>query len=676
MTVSGSPACLVVGLGFVCAAVLSGVSGCASVHSPASIVDDAGAGSGGSTSAGAGGSVGSGGNTGAGGSTSSGAGGFSISDAGVSDAPTDAGAGGSGCVLTISPVAPPSFTGVEAGPGARMRVQASARGAVTTPITWEWTVTFESSTAPITTTAIDSVGADVTFPIEVVGRYQIVAQLAGQPTCHRSQVIQTVAPGPMVYALRATATGFPVQEERITLAPTDPQQADFRLKAGVDVNLSPQRADMNGGSLASYVRITDPVSTFSIDGDSTKGPVTASLVATLTYDVLIVPTEPYAPDLLQATPGSWPQQLQLDQGVKVTATALDGGGKAVGGARLVLHRGSLPSTVGVSDSDGVAVLWARAGTLVAYIEPPIDSGLPSATVGATSDPINDPGVLLDPGVASLDLSMTWDPVTSAELSIQVRTPGGAPAGAGARVRATSQASPGTVGTFIAHPAGSSAVMLHATGSTDVEVATDATGTAVFAALPVGAYVVTIVPASTAGTPSANTQAITTTRVTLPTGGFTSAVTLSTKSTLTGVLLPISDSPGTQVTAIDRDVTAPGPVVSAIVAADGTYQLFVDPGRSYELLAQPPAGVQRGRAIVASSVSDAVPAIPSATLPIVHPAHGTVTGADDGVAIGGVLMQAFCVSTSTKCLDATFPLAEALTRSDGSFDLLLPDPPGN
>ena len=128
------------------------------------------------------------------------------------------------------------------------------------------------------------------------------------------------------------------------------------------------------------------------------------------YDVLIVPIDSYAPMyLLNGTPGSWPQPLQLDRGIPVTATMRDSNGNAVVGARLVLRRGSLPSTVGVSDANGAASLWARAGTLAAYIEPPIGSGLPSAAVGAGSDPSTDPGIVLDPGVTSLDLSMTWAP---------------------------------------------------------------------------------------------------------------------------------------------------------------------------------------------------------------------------------------------------------------------------
>lgn len=673
MTPGRSPAYLMVGIGIVLTAGLSGSIGCASVKTDNGIDQDAAAGQGGSTGAAGASDGGLGGFTAGGtGGASSGAGGFSFPDAGA-DAPGDASVG---CRLSIVPVAPPSFTGVEAGPGARMRVQGTVSGAYTPPVTWQWTVNFVSSlapSAPITPAAIDMTGALVEFPIEVVGRYQIVAQLAGQPACHTLQVIDTVAPGPTTYVLRATATGFPVQDQRIMLATTDAQQLpDWQLQTGVVANLSPQRADLNGGSLASYVRITDPVSTLSIDGDSTKGPVVTPLLP-VAYDVLIVPSEPYAPDLFHGTPGSpsWPPPLQLDHGVMVTATAVDGGGKAVAGAHLVLRRESppmtLPSTVGVSDGNGVATLWARAGTLAAHIEPPAGSGLPSAAVGVGSDP----GIVLVSGASSLALSMTWDRVTSAALSIHVLGPSGAPVGAGARVRATSQAAPARVGQLIARPAGGSAVTFQATGSTDVEVVTDTSSTAAFT-LPVGGYVVTVVPASTSGAPSASTPAITATTVMLAAGGLSRDVTLATKSTISGMLLPVTDSPGTQVTAIDRSATAPGAVVSAIVGANGAYQLFVDPGHSYELLAQPAAGVSRGRAILSSSVSDATPTVATATLPTVHPMSGKILGTNGGGA-GGVLMQVFCPSTSTKCLDATFPLGEAVTRADGSFALLLPDP---
>ncbi len=637
----------------------------------------AGTGVGGFSAGSGGASAGTGGNSADGGLTGSGGtgAGGSTGAAGAAGTGGATGGGGSGCVVTIIPVAPPSVDNVEAGPGARMRVAGSVRGAFAPPVVWQWTVMSESSATPIPTTTIDSVGSVVEFPVETAGvRYQIVAELAGQPNCRAIAVVSTVAPGPMVYVFRVTASGLPVQETRVTLA--DPQPpATLALQSGIAADILPLRADQNGESLASYVRISNPGSALSIDADSANGAVMAPLLPSLMYDVLIVPLEAYAPSLLSGTPGSFPRPLQLDRGVPVNATLRDGGGQGVVGARLVLRRGAVPSTVGVSDGTGAASLWARPGTLAAYVVPPIGSGLPNAAVGAGGDPGTDPGILLDPGVASLDLAMTWDRVTSASLSIHVLAPGGGATGAGARVRATSQGALGPVGTLIAHPAGGSPVTLRATGSTDVELVTDASGTAVFSALPMGSYNITIIPASVAGAPAAGTLAITSTTVTLAAGGLTRNVTLSTKSTLNGTLLPLPDSPGAQVTAIDRSVTAPGTVVSAIVAADGTYQLFVDPGRSYELLAQPRAGALVGRMVLASSVSDATPTIGTVTLPAVHPVHGTVTVSAGGT-VGGALVQVFCPSTSTKCLDATFSLAEALTRADGSYDLALPDPPSN
>jgi hypothetical protein len=142
-----------------------------------------------------------------------------------------------------------------------------------------------------------------------------------------------------------------------------------------------------------------------------------------------------------------------------------------------------------------------------------------------------------------------------------------------------------------------------------------------------------------------------------------------------MLLPQTDSPGTQVTAIDQTVTAPGTVVSATVDANGMYQLFVDPGRNYELRAQPPAGSLRGRAVLSSSVSAATSPMAVATLPVAHLVSGTVM-TETAAPVGGALVQAFCLSTSPSCLDPAFPLAEAITRDSGAFQLMLPAPPAN
>ena len=81
-------------------------------------------------------------------------------------------------------------------------------------------------------------------------------------------------------------------------------------------------------------------------------------------------------------------------------------------------------------------------------------------------------------------------------------------------------------------------------------------------------------------------------------------------------------------------------------------------------------------MLAQSLTDATTTIAPATLPIGHPLHSTVLDSQGAQVLGGTFVQAFSVTTSLRCLDATFPLAETVARPDGTFDLVLPDPPTN
>jgi hypothetical protein len=42
-------------------------------------------------------------------------------------------------------------------------------------------------------------------------------------------------------------------------------------------------------------------------------------------------------------------------------------------------------------------------------------------------------------------------------------------------------------------------------------------------------------------------------------------------------------------------------------------------------------------------------------------------------VAGALLQVFCLAGSAGCADGEAPLAETVSRSDGHFDLWLPDP---
>ena len=178
------------------------------------------------------------------------------------------GATGTGCYVTVTAVAPATTMNVEAGKGARMRVEGHVWGTFHAADhlgmdgdgVGHELCRIRSRSLP---TALDSTGAIVDFPLEDVGRYRVaaVAQSAGHPDCQTPSplVISTVPPGPMAYVVRVTASGFPVQDMRITLDPTDPQPIAFPLQLGVAANLLPQGAD-TGSSLASYIRISDPAS--------------------------------------------------------------------------------------------------------------------------------------------------------------------------------------------------------------------------------------------------------------------------------------------------------------------------------------------------------------------------------------------------------------------------------
>jgi len=596
------------------------------------------------------------------------------SPGGLGGASGTGGAAG-GCLVRVAPESSPTLDTLEAFPGARARFSASATGARNPPVTFTWTVRLESQQASIATTALDPTSARIEFPVETEGRYQITVQAVGEPTCF--SVSSVAIAQRAIFVLRTSADGIPDQDKRIVLSGTDPiTAAAIQLDPGIAANILPTRAG-DGTALASYVRVTQPASNLRIEGDTTRSALLARVLALASYDLLIVPNQDYAPNLFSGVPGSWPQRLPLDQGTPVTAQLLDGAGRPLAGARMILRRGLLPSTVGTSDASGHLTLWARAGTWDAFIVPPPGSGLPEASTGAGggTGAGADAGIVLPDSAASLDLRVSWDPVVTAPLSLEIRDTDGVTRVGGARVRATSLAAPVPVATIVAGPAGVAPATLRARGAVDVEVLSDASGMASFAALPVGDLVLTVIPAQVAGggVPAA---AITSIMLTLPAGGLVRSLSLVDKVRLSGTLSPAADAAGARVTAVDQGVTAAGSVATATVGSDGSFSLLVDPVRAYRMFIDPAPGVPRARAVlgvVTSGAGDS--AMPARSLPAGRLVRGVVTSSG-GLAIGGARIQAFCPVWSARCGDASFSLADAISGADGSFELRVPDPAAN
>jgi hypothetical protein len=670
------------------AASVAAIGGCASVKPPASVVvEDGGTGSGGSlgvivVDGSSDAAPGFGGAHGGGGGSSGATDGAAEVDAGIDesrDAATDAGNPTGGCTVIPTPVSPPDLLALEAFPGARARISVAARGARSAAVTFTWEVlwTGQSPMVPVPTTAIDAAGSIIEFPVEHEGDYRITPRVAGDPTCPIVTMYGSAQRA--VFLLRTTVAGLLVHEDRLNLHALDPQdRASISLGASVGTRLAPVRAD--GTALPSYVRVSHAGSELRIDGDTSHGSLTAQLVPGTSYDVLIVPNEDLAPVLFTGTPAMLQAQtMVVDQGIPILAGVRDGANHPLAGARMIMRQGQLPSTVGASDASGLMTLWARPGTLTASLVPPPGSGLPQASVGLGTDATGGAGVVLDQS-GQLNVQMTWDAVTMAPATIDVRGPDGTTRLAGAEVRATSRASGSTpatapVGTLTAQVGAGPVRSLRAVGSTDIQVVADANGVATFPALPVGDLTLTVVPPASVDSGSgASDVAVTSLPVTVASAGLTQMVTMARKVVLSGLVLPVADTAGALITGIDTSITAPGRVATATVGADGSYSLTVDPARAYQLIVDPAPGASVARAtlgMVTSGAADTT--VSTRTLPTGHAVTGTVTRTAMQ-SVAGARVQVFCPSWSAQCLNASFALADVVTDQNGNFQLTLAEPP--
>lgn len=600
---------------------------------------------------------GRGGSTGVAGSSGPGGGGYG-----------SGGFGGAapGCFLSIQPVAPTSFS-IEAGPGVMMRVQGRAAG-TNAALTWSWTVTYaDGNGTQVRTTPVLLDGANpgtvVEFPVEHPGLYQIFASVSGDTRCTvATQVLTAVASTGLSFVFRTTTAQYPVQETVLKSTETGPV---LPIAQGLPVAVEP--VDVTYGLLLpSYVRITSPSTSFAIEGDTTRTPLAALLLPHLSYDVLIVPEGAFAPLLLSLGPtgGGW--RPVVDPGIDVLAHVRRADDSPVPDARLLLRRGTVPSTLGISDAAGLAMVQARPGSLTATIVPPDGSGLAVAT---TKDPFD---LAM---VGAPELTMRWDELPAGTLSVRALGPDGVTPVANAQVWLYS-ALPGyragvlSVGDTLALDAGASVAS---------SVTTDAAGQATFPPYPVGPYLVTVLPPD-----SASPAAVTTVPVVLPAGAPWQTVTLSSKVIVSGTLRPLPDSGGALIRAVDagtppsgNDPGTPstGRAVSTQAASDGTFSLALDPGRDYQLILQPisNAAGNVGRAVLKVSSAGSASSLGMVTLPAGQLYQGTVMLVDSTTprSIPNAFIQVYCASSSVGCVDPAISLAEATSRGDGSFSLVLP-----
>jgi hypothetical protein len=598
-------------------------------------------------------------------STSSDAG-AAVSDGGVAE--TD-GAPMPACA-TLIPISAPSFSDLPAAPGSKLRVR--VRPADTTAaVTWVWTATYGDGVgSDVPVTARDPQATEVELPIEKPGRYQITASAAMQTTaCSVTALAFATAADQRLGHFRvriAPPPGpFPVQEVPVQAMAGVPVMQTVTVQKGQTVTFQPQD-ELGTRGIASYVRVNQLGTSLAVEGHTGQADFKPSLLAVFSYDVLFVPDDDIAPFVaLGLTPAALNVLSQkLSPGGAVTGTLHDAAGAPLIDGRVILRAGALTSTVGKSTAAGDFALRVRAGQFAVTASPDPATGLPELSLSA------DAGITVADVASAGTVEVKWAPASPVAVSLLVRAADGVNAAAGARASLERTTSMAGAGSLVFTPPGGAPATHMMSGSVRLNGQAGTDGSVSFPRVPPGSYHLVVTPADTD-----RASALTAALLQVPASGVSGQpLRLSAKVKLRGTLLPTPASTGARVYATPREPDPPRPVASATVAVDGSYELDVDPQRSYVVWTDPAAGSTLARsqlAIVDAGAGDVL--VPDRTVPRALSFKGTLVGEAAGSKIAGAVIQIFCDVAAASCLDPTITLGEGVSDRNGGFTLSLPDP---
>lgn len=599
----------------------------------------------------------------------------------------DAGAGGGGGQRTsgsdesanacadIVPSSRASFDGVLAGPGAKLLVQVRPRDpAASLSGRWTWRVLPPNTATFIQPTTTGADGAVADIATDQRGRYELEANatVGGKP-CRAQRIVFAYNAEEILghFRVRATPPGnaglaVPIQELRIEVgSSSSPVVRDLFLERGELVSLEPQND--NNSAVASYIRLSQVDSAVTLEGHTAQLKFSTFLLPLALYDVLVVPDprgdDPMPPMFYRDRTGRALQTLPqtLDPGIRINGRVLDESGAPVADARMLLRAGALSSTVGASNAEGHCSFRVREGTFAALVSPPPGSGLPEAQIAMQ------PGITVTSAVGAVEFR--WKTLPTARLSLLVRDLDGSPAGTGARVRIELDSPLADVGAFVVSPTSAMASTHRATGTVRATAGLEALGTVEFAKVPRGRYRATLIPAD-----ADNLSALTTTTLDLSAGDIAGReLRFVEKVAIRGQITPIGTTAGVRILAFPLAADPPRPAATAEVKTDGSYELKVDPGRTYTLVADPGIDklLARGQ-LGAVEVGSSTVSMPERRLPSALVYEGRVMVASQPP-VAGVVLQVFCLIPSADCPDPSIPLAETVSDGSGRFRLLLPDP---
>jgi hypothetical protein len=562
------------------------------------------------------------------------------------------------CQVNVLPIVPTSFVGLMPGPMATVRVRGQVTGPVPGSYDWKWSVSLADGT-PVPVSVVGGDPSLVEFPVATVGTYTIAVQLTGT-MCSGLQTITAGQPNAKVETFRFHVTPpstalAPAQDLERQVAGGTPSAGNMlTLDPGIIVGVDVTRFS-DGTALPSYVRLTETTSGAVLETrTSAAGPNTLR-VAQGSYATLVVPDGDVAPIAL--APRSAAQigtaGLAIDDGAMVAGTVVDAGGLPIKGATVVLRAGDRVSTTGSTDATGAFHVRTRPGTFGVTVVAPLAAGGLEAR-------LTDPGLVVDATAPTPPLTIKLQ--TGGLVTGTVALSATDPTSITTATRVSLSVSPGmslaNVGTMSIGTGAPRAL----TGDVHFSLHPAADGTLSTGGVPAGQYDLTVFPAN-----AATTDGVTDAMLDLSKGSVgPMTVKLVPKVSLTGTLLPKAEAWGTKLVAFDVGGL---PIVSQGDAGpDGSFTLAVSPLRQYQLRALPQPDQVLARAsfrvvTLAGQTYNMPPALLFAGRVVDPNLQGVSTA----------LVQAYCFATAPGCTEPTVPVAETVTRSDGSFQLMLPDP---
>ncbi|HET6284687.1 MAG TPA: carboxypeptidase-like regulatory domain-containing protein [Polyangia bacterium] len=583
------------------------------------------------------------------------------------------GAGGTGgvqaaCHVEITPQSPTSFDGLTAGPGAKLRVRGEVTGLPSASFTWAWDVAFADGSAVTHVQPPSSDASVIEFSMALPGTYTVTVELAGSARfCGGERTVVAQRPGAKLTSFRfrfvPPADSDPPQEREIQIAGGTPSGGNHLvLLPGTLVPFDP-RDQAGGAPLPAYVRVTDGAHRIVAEAHVGSNGQAANLrLMSGAFDMLVIPDGDYAPVLLagrQASELAAQMPMMIDKGMALSGQVVDASGP-VSNAKVVMRAGTLPSTLAVTGPTGAFTVRVAPGSTYGMTITRGDEA--GRTIEAVMPAT--PGITVGAVGPQPALDVRMSAFSTAGLSLNLMASETGSLSASARVLVETAASLEglvtlTMGT-ITRPA-----VLKVRG----EVAPKADGSVALVGLPRARYKATVFPGALNSFDAVTTIA----DLDLTAGNLAArTVMLKRKVTLTGKLLPGAQAGGLPITAVDLlgdfPIAVPGSANDA-----GIWSLRVNPERTYSLRVQPQPGRMLARTnfgpvpVLATDTAVADQRMPPALLYAGTVMDHSVQGIDRA------LIQVFCIASSPDCADTETPIAETVTVSDGSFQLLLPDP---